>query len=57
MGKRKETLSREEIHAMRGRYTLNTDGKPFSQWWAEHEREEIELEERKLQRLSALGKK
>lgn len=42
---------------MRGRFKLNTDGKPFSQWWAEYKREEIELEERKLQRLSAFSNK
>ena len=50
-------LTREQIHAMRGRFKLNTTGKPFAEWWAEHKREEIELEERKLQRFAALGKK
>jgi hypothetical protein len=56
MGNR-EKLSREEIHALRGKIKLNTGGKPFSQWWADYKREEKELEERKFQRLSALGKK
>ena len=55
--RRKKTLSREEIHALRGKYKLNTDGKSFSQWWADYKREEKELEERKFQRLAALGKK
>jgi hypothetical protein len=57
MGNRKKMLSREEIHALRGSLKLNTGGKPCSQWWAEHKREEMELEERKFQRLAAMGKK
>jgi len=55
--RRKKTLSREEIHALRGKFKLNTGGKSFSQWWADHKREEKELEERRYQRLAALGKK
>ena len=56
MARRKKTLSREEIHALRGKFKLNTGGKPFSEWWAEHKRDEKELEERRFERLSALGK-
>jgi hypothetical protein len=48
---------RKLIHSYRGKFKLNTGGKSFSQWWAEHKREEKELEERKFQRLAALGKK
>ena len=48
---------RKFIHACRGKFKLNTSGKPFSQWWADYKREEKELEERKFQRLAALGKK
>jgi hypothetical protein len=31
--------------------------KPFAEWMAEYKREEKELEERKFQRLAAMGKK
>ena len=48
---------RKLIHSFRGKFKLNTGGKSFSQWWADYKREEKELEERKLQRLAALGKK
>ena len=48
---------REYIHACRGKFKLNTGGKSFSKWWADYKREEKELEERKYQRLAALGKK
>ena len=47
---------RKLIHSFRGRFKLNTGGKSFSQWWSEYKREEKELEERKFQRLAALGK-
>jgi len=56
MGSRKK-LSRAEIHALRGKIKLNTGGQPFAEWWADHKREGKELEERKFQRLSALGRK
>jgi len=56
-GRKKKTLSREAIHALRGKFKLNTGDKPFGQWWAEHKREEMELEERRFRRLAALGKK
>ncbi len=48
---------RKLIHSFRGKFKLNTDGKPFAEWWAEYKREEKELEERKFQRLAVLGKK
>ena len=46
---------RKLIHSFRGKYRLNTGGKPFSEWWADHKREEKELEERRSRRLAALG--
>jgi hypothetical protein len=57
MAVRKKILSREEIHTLRGKYKLNTGGKPFAEWMADLNREEKELEERKFQRLAAIGKK
>jgi hypothetical protein len=48
---------RKFIHACRGQIKFNTGGKSFSEWWADYKREEKELEERKFQRLAALGKK
>jgi hypothetical protein len=57
MAERKKILSREEIHALRGKFKLNTGGKPFADWMADLNHEEKELEERKFQRLAALGKK
>jgi len=56
MASQKKKLSREEIHALRGKYKMPGD-KPFAEWMAELNREEKELEERKYQRLAALGKK
>jgi hypothetical protein len=53
----RKKLTREEIHALRGKFKFNTGGKSFSQWWADYKREEKELEERRFQRLAALGKK
>jgi hypothetical protein len=55
--RKKKTLSREEIHALRGKLKLNTGDKPFAEWWTEQKREEKELEERRFQRLAALGKR
>jgi hypothetical protein len=48
---------RKFIHSLRGKYKLNTGGKSFGEWMAELNHEEKELEERKFQRLAALGKK
>ncbi len=59
-GRKKKTSPaemRKLIHSFRGKYTLNTGGKPFAEWWADYKREEKELEERKFQRHAALGKK
>ena len=57
MATQKKQLSREEIHALRGKYKLMPADKPFAEWMADLNREEKELEERKIQRLAALGKK
>jgi pyruvate dehydrogenase complex dehydrogenase (E1) component len=56
MASQKKKLSCDEIHALRGKYKI-PDDKPFAEWWADYKREEKELEERKLQRHVALGKK
>lgn len=45
-------LSREEIHALRGKYKFDTDGKPFAEWMADWKREEKELEEAKFRRVT-----
>jgi hypothetical protein len=47
---------RNLIHSFRGKFKTPGD-KPFAEEWAEYKREEKELEERKFQRLAALGKK
>jgi hypothetical protein len=47
---------RKFIHALRGKFKTPGD-KPFTEWMAELNREEKELEERKFQRLAAVGKK
>lgn len=47
---------RKLIHSFRGKFKMPGD-KPFVEWMAELNREEKELEERKFQRLAALGKK
>ena len=61
MANRKKKLSpekmREFIHSLRGSINFDTGGKPFAEWMADLNREEKELEERKFQRLVALGKK
>ena len=46
-----QPVTREYIHSLRGKIKLKTGGKPFAEWWAEQKREEMELEERKFQRL------
>ena len=48
---------RKRIHALRGSLKRKPGDKPFAEEWAEYTREEKELEERKFQRLAALGKK
>jgi hypothetical protein len=53
----KKKLSRSEIHALRGSLKLNLGGKNFAEWWAEYKRGEKELEEKRFQRLTALGRK
>jgi hypothetical protein len=55
-GRKKKTLSREEIHALRGSLKGKPSDKPFAEWWTEQKREEKELEERRFRRLAALGK-
>ena len=46
---------RKYIHSLRGKFKTPGD-KPFAEWMADMNREEKELEERKFQRLAALGK-
>ncbi|HTB82301.1 MAG TPA: hypothetical protein VK742_01485 [Candidatus Sulfotelmatobacter sp.] len=48
---------REFIHSLRGSLKRKPGEKPFAEWWADHKRKEIELEERRYQRLAALGKR
>jgi hypothetical protein len=48
---------RKLINSMRGMFKRKPGDKPFAEEWAEYKREEKELEERKFQRLAALGKK
>jgi len=48
---------RKLIHSFRGSLKRQPGDKPFAEWWADYKREEKELEERKFQRLAALGKK
>ena len=57
MATQKKQLSREEIHALRGKYKLNLGDKSFTEWMADLNREEKELEDRKFQRLAKMGKK
>jgi hypothetical protein len=53
----RKQLTREEIHALRGKYKFPTGGKSFAEWMADWKREEMELEEKKFQRMAAMGKK
>jgi len=48
---------REQIHAFRGKFKFNIGGQLYTEWMADLNREEREREERKFQRLAALGKK
>ncbi len=61
MSRRKKKMSPDEmrklIHSFRGSLKRNLGDKPFAEEWAEYKREEKELEERKFQRLAALGNK
>ena len=41
---------REYIHSLRGKFKMVPDGKSFTEWMADLNREEKELEERKFQR-------
>jgi hypothetical protein len=45
------------IRSARGSLKGKLGDKPFPQWWAEYKAEEKELEERRFQRLAALGRK
>ncbi len=58
-GKNKQSPAEVQrlIHALRGKYKGKPGDKPFAEWWAEHKREEKELEERRIQRFMAMGKK
>lgn len=47
---------RKLIHSLRGSLKRKPGDKPFAEWWVDFKREERELEERKFQRLVALGK-
>ena len=47
---------RKRIHVLRGSFKTPGD-KPFAEWMADLNREEKELEEKRYQRLAALGKK
>lgn len=55
MGSQKNQLA--AISAARGSLKRKPGDKPFAEAWAEHKREEMELEERRFQRLVALLKK
>ena len=57
MASQKKKLTCDEIHALRGKFKMKSGDKPFAEWWAEFKREEKELEEKRFQRLPALGKK
>jgi hypothetical protein len=53
----RKKLSREEIHALCGKFKSKPGDKPFAEEWAEYKRSEKELEERKFQRPVTSGKK
>ncbi len=48
---------RKLIHSFRGVFKREPGDKPFAEWMADLNREEKELEEKRYQRLDALGKK
>jgi hypothetical protein len=53
----KAEAMRKHINSFCGIFKRKPGEKPFAEEWAEYKREEKELEERKFQRLAALGKK
>jgi hypothetical protein len=55
-GRNNFQLSREEIHALRGKFKLNLGDKSFAEWMADLNREKKELEEKKYRQLAAIGK-
>ena len=57
MAGEKKKLTHDEIQALRGKYKLMPNDKPFAEWMADLNREAKELEEQKIKRLAALGKK
>ena len=61
MAGRKKKPSPEEmrklIHSFRGSLKRKPGDRPFAEEWADYKREEKELEEKRFQRLAALGKK
>jgi hypothetical protein len=56
MASEKKKLTHEEIHALRGKYKLVPNDKPFAEWMADLNREEKELEEAKFARTHFKGK-
>jgi hypothetical protein len=59
MAKRKDhspAAVRKRIKSLRGTLKLNTNEKPFAEWMSESNREEKVLEEKRFQRLTALGR-
>jgi len=48
---------RTYIHALRGSLKRKPGDRPFAERMAELNREEMDLEEKRFQRLAALGKK
>ena len=56
MASEKKKLTHEEIHALRGKFKLMPSDKSFAERMADLNREEKELEERKLQQFAARGK-
>jgi hypothetical protein len=56
MAGEKKNLTHDEIHALRGKYKLVPNDKPFAEWMADLKREEKELEEAKFARMRLTGK-
>jgi hypothetical protein len=48
MAGEKKNLTHDEIHALRGKYKLVPNDKPFAEWMADLNREETELEKAKF---------
>jgi hypothetical protein len=53
--KMSKTAMREYIHSLRGSLKRKPGEKPFAEQWADYKREEKELEEAKLMRLTHAG--